>query len=65
MPSVGFEPTIPVFEWAKTVDDLDRAATVIDHERLKLFPRPNKHLHFITITSHDKIYTREGLRDFS
>jgi hypothetical protein len=29
MPRVGFEPTIPVFEWAKTVHAIDRAATVI------------------------------------
>jgi hypothetical protein len=29
MPRVGFEPTIPVFERATTVDVLDRAATVI------------------------------------
>jgi hypothetical protein len=29
MPRVGFEPTIPVFERAKTVHTLDRAATVI------------------------------------
>jgi hypothetical protein len=29
MPRVGFEPTIPVFERAKTVHSLDRAATVI------------------------------------
>jgi hypothetical protein len=29
MPSVGFEPTIPVFERAKTIYALDRAATVI------------------------------------
>jgi hypothetical protein len=29
MPRVGFEPTIPVFEQAKTVHALDRAATVI------------------------------------
>jgi hypothetical protein len=29
MPQVGFEPTIPVFERAKTVHALDRAATVI------------------------------------
>jgi hypothetical protein len=26
MPSVGFKPTIPVFEWTKTVPVLDRAA---------------------------------------
>jgi hypothetical protein len=29
MPRVEFEPTIQVFEWAKTVQALDRAATVI------------------------------------
>jgi hypothetical protein len=29
MPQVVFEPTIPVFERAKTVDTLDHAATVI------------------------------------
>jgi hypothetical protein len=29
MPRVGFEPTTPVFEGAKTIHDLDRAATVI------------------------------------
>jgi hypothetical protein len=29
MPRVGFEPTIPVFERAKTVHALDGAATVI------------------------------------
>jgi hypothetical protein len=29
MPSVGFEPMIPVFEPAKTVHALDHAATVI------------------------------------
>jgi hypothetical protein len=29
MPQVGFEPTIPVFERAKTIHTLDRAAAVI------------------------------------
>jgi hypothetical protein len=29
MPLVGYEPTIPVFEWAKTVHALDRATTMI------------------------------------
>jgi hypothetical protein len=29
MPQVGFETTIPVFERAKTVHALDRAATLI------------------------------------
>jgi hypothetical protein len=30
MPQVGFEPTIPVFERAKTVHALDSTDTVID-----------------------------------
>jgi hypothetical protein len=30
MPPVESEPTMPVFEWAKTVHALDRAANVID-----------------------------------
>jgi hypothetical protein len=29
MSEVGFEPTNPVFDWAKTVRSLDRAATAI------------------------------------
>jgi hypothetical protein len=29
MPWVGFEPTAPAFEWAKTVHALDRAAIVL------------------------------------
>jgi hypothetical protein len=29
MPREGFEPTIPVFEQAKTIHYLDRATTVI------------------------------------
>jgi hypothetical protein len=32
MPRVGFEPMIPVFERAKTVHALDRAATVIGNQ---------------------------------
>jgi hypothetical protein len=35
MPRVGFEPKIPVFEGAKVVYALDRAATVIS-DRLKM-----------------------------
>jgi hypothetical protein len=31
MPRLGFEPTIPVFDRAKIVDALDRAATVISN----------------------------------
>jgi hypothetical protein len=34
MPRVGFEPRIKVFERAKAVHALDRAATVTDHSRL-------------------------------
>jgi hypothetical protein len=37
MTRVRFKPTTPVFEWAKTVHALDRAATVIGH--LDLLPR--------------------------
>jgi hypothetical protein len=33
---VGFEHTIPVFERAKTVHVLDRAATVIGRKHLRL-----------------------------
>jgi hypothetical protein len=29
MPGVGFEPTIPVFEWVKTFHDSDHMAIVI------------------------------------
>jgi hypothetical protein len=36
MPQVGFEPKIPVFERAKTVHALDRAATVIEREPMVL-----------------------------
>jgi hypothetical protein len=32
MPREGFEATIPVFEQAKTVHDLDRAGTVIGNK---------------------------------
>jgi hypothetical protein len=34
MPRVEFEPTIPVFERAKTVHALDRAATLIGRYHL-------------------------------
>jgi hypothetical protein len=35
MPRVGFEPTIPAFERAKTVHVLDRAETVSGKEVLR------------------------------
>jgi hypothetical protein len=34
MPQVGFEPTIPVFEWVKTVHALDRSATGIGFDAM-------------------------------
>jgi hypothetical protein len=37
MPRIGFEPTIPVFEWAKTVHAVDREATVIGFFVIKYF----------------------------
>jgi hypothetical protein len=30
MPRVGFEPSIAVFDWAKTIHAVDGGATVID-----------------------------------
>jgi hypothetical protein len=46
MPRVGFEPTIPVFERAKTVRTLDGGATVIGTEiytnKIKEFIVKNK-----------------------
>jgi hypothetical protein len=35
MPQVGFDPTIPVFERAKTVRAIDRVASVIALPNLK------------------------------
>jgi hypothetical protein len=35
MPQVGFGPTFPVFEWAKTFHALDSAATVIGKAKIK------------------------------
>jgi hypothetical protein len=37
MPQVGLEPTIPVFERAKTVHTLELATPVIGPEKLVLF----------------------------
>jgi hypothetical protein len=36
MPRVGFEPTIPVFERAKTVHALDHATTTVNKKENKL-----------------------------
>jgi hypothetical protein len=51
MPLVGFEPTIPVFEMAKTVHALDRAATAIG----SFIPYPLQcviHYYHLTIRRH-------------
>jgi hypothetical protein len=45
MPRVGFEPTIPVFERAKTVRALERAATVIGERRWCMFPLAASDMH--------------------
>jgi hypothetical protein len=42
MPPVGFEPTIPVFERAKTVYAIDRAATVIDKKKRRTYINGNR-----------------------
>jgi hypothetical protein len=44
MPWVGFEPTIPVFERAKTFYALDRAATVIGKDIVDTVKNNNKKL---------------------
>jgi hypothetical protein len=43
MPRVGFEPTIPVFEWAKIVHASDRAATVIGLDNIYTRQNGRKH----------------------
>jgi hypothetical protein len=48
MPQEEFEPTIPVFERAKAVHALDRAATMISHE--KNIRNKNKILIFLKAT---------------
>jgi hypothetical protein len=47
IPRVGFEPTIPAFEQAKTVHALDRAATVIFKPNTKVKVSKD-----IAVTSH-------------
>jgi hypothetical protein len=53
MPRVGFEPTIPAFEWAKTVHVLDRAATVfgIAHRRVQHLELPRIYTQLKTSTA--------------
>jgi hypothetical protein len=45
MPRAGFEPMIPVFEKAKTVHALDRAATVFENS---IEPKEKKTNSFVT-----------------
>jgi hypothetical protein len=46
MPRMDFEPTTPVFEWAKTVPDLDCVATLI---RIKHVIELNGHFRYLTV----------------
>jgi hypothetical protein len=53
MPSVGFEPTIPALERAKTLHASDRAATVIGRKKASFqnnewITENGKHLNFLT-----------------
>jgi hypothetical protein len=50
MPRVGFEPTIPAFERAKTVHALERTATVIARPLLSLKRRPHLKTHKSLVT---------------
>jgi hypothetical protein len=52
MPRVGFEATITVFERAKTVHALDRAATVIS-QKVKVLSRVYLHVATINVDSPD------------
>jgi hypothetical protein len=46
MPQVGFEPTIPVFEWANTIRVLDRMATLIGQDITHPLENPEVHYCF-------------------
>jgi hypothetical protein len=45
---VGFEPTIPVFEGAKTVHALDRAATVTGNKYLLGFQKIREGFYYLS-----------------
>jgi hypothetical protein len=53
MPRVGFEPTIPVFERAKTVHVLDRAAAVIGDSPLSLLKKTEVELTLSSVNIED------------
>jgi hypothetical protein len=44
---VGFEPTIPAFEWAKTVQTIDRATTVIGKVSIHITINCERKIHYI------------------
>jgi hypothetical protein len=54
MSLVGFEPTIPVFERAKTFHALDRAATVTGHflAYFPYFEKKNKAYEIISLSAY-------------
>jgi hypothetical protein len=54
MPQMGFNPTIPVFEWAKTVHVLDRAASVIGVIYLPIY-----------LSTYLLIYVLTGIRNWN
>jgi hypothetical protein len=60
MPLVGFEPTIPAFERAKTVHALDRAATVIGHKRTILATKLVWSRDIFIFASHTKLNNQTG-----
>jgi hypothetical protein len=53
MPCVGFEPTIPAFERAKTVYALDRVATVIGRNYKSIIVYSATLLQACALTVHD------------
>jgi hypothetical protein len=72
MPRFGFEPTIPVFERAKTVHALDRAATAIgtivllleklsvegNEIKINLPATKSVYKYFCTVSPHRKFHSR-------
>jgi hypothetical protein len=60
MPWVGFEPTIPVFDRAKTDNALDRAATVIDFFHANIYIKFPETVVFVklnvSVNFHSRMY---------
>jgi hypothetical protein len=71
MPQVGFEPTIPVFERAKTIHAIDRPATVIGgvpqiphanaamvlEVRPQSYPCTSVRVHYLLLFIHSTVYS--------